>query len=88
MYKLTELFGWLNLLAAALGLAASPLITLPANLNTGALVFILVLMAIVAAAMVFASRQRAAGTDIGEKAYPATLAAYILWAVMAFNWFG
>ena len=88
MYKLTEIFGWLNLLAAAIGLTASPFVTLPEPLKAGAWVFILVLMAIVAAAIIFASKQKAAGSDIGEKAYPATLAAYILWAVMAFNWFG
>ena len=88
MYKLTEYFGWLNLIAAAIGLAVSPFVELPEKLNPGALIFILVLMAIVSAALVFASRQRAAGTDIGEKAYPATVAAYVLWAVMAFNWFG
>lgn len=88
MYKITEYFGWLNLIAAAIGLIASPLVELPEKLNPGALVFILVLMGIVSAAMVFASRQKAVGTDIGDKAYPATLGAYVLWAVMTFNWFG
>lgn len=88
MYKLTEYFGWLNLLAAAVGLVASPFAELPEKLNPGALVFILILMGVVAAAMIFASKQKAAGSDIGDKAYPATLAAYVLWAVMAFNWFG
>lgn len=88
MYKLTEIFGWVNLVAAAAGLVATPLVQLPQKLNPGALVFILVLMGIVSAAMIFASRQKAAGTDIGDKAYPATLAAYVLWAVLAFNWFG
>lgn len=88
MYKFTEYFGWLNLLAAAIGLGGSPFISLPEKLNPGALVFILALMGIVSAAIIFASRQKRAGTDIGDKAYPATLAAYLLWAVMAFNWFG
>ena len=88
MYKATQYFGWLNLVAAAIGLIASPMIELPEKLNPGALVFILVLMGIVSAAMIFASKQKAAGTDIGDKAYPATLAAYVLWAVMAYNWFG
>lgn len=88
MYKLTECFGWLNLLAMGIGLLASPWIELPAKLNPGALLFILILGLVVAAAMVFASRQKAADTDIGDKAYPATLAAYVLWAVTAFNWFG
>ena len=88
MYKLTEYFGWLNLVAAAIGLAASPFLSLPEHINTGALIFILGLQCVVSAALIFSSRQRAAGTDIGEKAYPATVAAYVLWAVMAFNWFG
>ena len=88
MYKLTAFFGWINLIAATIGLAASPLITLPEKSNSGALVFILGLLGIVSVALIFASHQRAAGTDIGEKAYPATIAAYVLWAVMAFNWFG
>jgi len=88
MYKLTAFFGWINLMAATIGLSATPLITLPEKTTSGALIFILALLGIVSVALIFASRQRAEGTDIGEKAYPATIAAYVLWAVMAFNWFG
>lgn len=88
MYKLTEYFGWLNLVVMTIGLMSSPWIERPEKLNAGALVFILILGGLVASAIIFASRQKAAGTDIGDKAYPATLAAYILWAVTAFNWFG
>jgi len=88
MYKLTAFFGWINLMAATIGLAASPLIKLPEKINSGALIFILGLLGLVSVALIFASHQKTAGTDIGEKAYPATIAAYILWAVMAFNWFG
>lgn len=88
MYKFTAFFGWINLMGATIGLAATPMLPLPEKINSGALIFILALLGIVSVALIFSSHQRAEGTDIGEKAYPATIAAYVLWAVMAFNWFG
>mgnify|MGYP004002830417 CR=1 FL=1 len=73
---------------ATTGLAATPLLNLPEKITSGALIFMLALLGAVSAALIFSSQQKNEGTDIGEKAYPATIAAYILWAVMAVNWFG
>lgn len=87
MYKLTAFFGWINLMAATIGLSATQLLKLPENIGSDSVIFMLALQGLISAAIIFASRQKAEGTDIGEKAYPATIAAYILWAVMAFNWF-
>ena len=42
--------------------------------------------ALVAAALVYASQQRLLGSEIGEKAYPAALVAYLLWACMMLRW--
>jgi len=88
MYKVTAFFGWIHLMAATIGLGATPLITLPEGMDSGALIFMLGLLGLISAALIFASNQKAEGTDIGEKAYPATIAAYVLWSAMAFNWFG
>ncbi len=44
------------------------------------------LQALVAAALVYASQQRLLGSEIGEKAYPAALVAYLLWACMMLRW--
>ena len=88
MYKLTAFFGWINLMAATIGLSATPLLTLPEKIGSDALIFMLGLLGLISAALIFASNQKREGTDIGEKAYPATIAAYVLWTVMAFNWFG
>lgn len=88
MYKATAFFGWINLMAATVGLGASSLIQLPAGITKGALIFMLALLGMISTAIIFASNQKTQGTDIGDKAYPATLAAYVLWAAMALNWFG
>jgi hypothetical protein len=88
MYKITAFFGWINLIAVTIGLSATPLITLPQRIGSDALIFMLGLLGLISAALIFASNQKSEGTDIGEKAYPATIAAYVLWSVMAFNWFG
>lgn len=88
MYKVTAFFGWIHLMAVTIGLGATPLINLPENIGADALIFMLGLLGLISAALIFSSNQKAKGTDIGEKAYPASLAAYVLWAAMAFNWFG
>jgi hypothetical protein len=88
MYKVTAFFGWINLIAVTIGLSATPLITLPERIGSDSLIFMLGLLGLISAALIFASNQKSEGTDIGEKAYPASIAAYVLWTAMAFNWFG
>lgn len=87
-YKLTEAFGWLNLLLAALSVLALPLVELPAGMERLSLGSVQFLWILVAAAMTYASRQKLLGSDIGHKAYPATLAAYLLFILICYRYLG
>ncbi|MBB3167279.1 hypothetical protein [Simiduia aestuariiviva] len=79
-------FGWLNLAVAAS--AACLWIWQPHWLpyNGHGMGFTLILQGVVAAAMIFAVKQRQAGTLLGSKAFPATMVAYGLFLLMALRW--
>ncbi|WP_421868699.1 hypothetical protein [Motiliproteus sp.] len=87
-YRLTELFGWLNLLLALLSVLALPMIEPPAGMEKLSLGSVQFLWILVAAAMTYASKQKLLGSDIGHKAYPATLAAYLLFALICYRYLG
>jgi hypothetical protein len=86
LYQITERFGWFNCLAAFLGLVAVITFGSLQGHSAESVSMVLLLQAAVGASIVYASKQKAAGTDIGEKAYPATLTAYILFALFAYRW--
>jgi hypothetical protein len=86
MYRLTEYFGWMNAVPGLLTLLVLPFITLPGSQPRGSWAGMLILHLVVSAALVFASRQKQSGADIGHKAYPACLVAYGLFILMAYRW--
>jgi len=86
MYKFTEYFGWLNLVSVLLLFMAMPFIDSPPFHEKGSLLSVLVIQFAVSAAIVYASRQKQQGTDIGEKAYPASLASYVLFILIVYQW--
>jgi hypothetical protein len=87
IYQITERFGWFNCIAALLGLAGAAIYAPLFEQTTESLVMLLILQLLIGTSMVYASRQKRAGTDIGEKAYPATLVAYLLLALIVWRWF-
>lgn len=86
MNKLVEGFGYANIAAAAAGFVFIEDLAQWAKSNISSCVLMLVIMTLVSAALAYASRQKAAGTDIGHKTYPATLVAYLLFALISYRW--
>lgn len=85
-YKITASFGWLNIVFSLCGMATVLIQGGIQGYRTEAIMMALLLQSTIGASIVYASHQKAAGTDIGEKAYPATLAAYILFALFIYRW--
>jgi hypothetical protein len=86
VYKITEWVGWANLpviAAIVTGLLGAPL-----GMPYSSAVSMALLQLLVSAALIYTSRQKQLGTDIGHKSYPATLVAYVLWVLMVLHWFG
>lgn len=89
LYRYTELFGWTNLpivFGLLTGRAMPPELT--ATVPYTSVVMIALLELLVSAGLIYASRQKQAGSPIGHKVYPATLVAYGLWLLMAVRWWG
>lgn len=77
-------FGAFNItLPIALALAAASNLYTP---HASGLWFYLILQAVLGAALVFCSRQIAAGRDLGHKAFPAVCVAYGLFVLMVWRW--
>jgi len=85
-YKITASFGWLNIIFSLCGIATVIFQGSIQGYRTEAVMMVLLLQSIIGASIIYASHQKTAGTDIGEKAYPATLAAYILFALFVYRW--
>ena len=85
-YKITASFGWLNIVFSLCGIATVLLQGSIPSYRTEAIMMVFLLQSVIGASIVYASKQKAAGTDIGEKAYPATLAAYVLFALFVYRW--
>lgn len=47
---------------------------------------LMILQALVSAAMVYAGREKIRGSDLGKKAFPASLMSYVLWLCMTLRW--
>jgi hypothetical protein len=85
LYQITERFGWFNCVAAFVCLIGIMTFGTVEGYSAESVGMVLILQAFIGASIVYASQQKAAGTDIGEKAYPATLAAYVLFILFAYR---
>jgi hypothetical protein len=47
---------------------------------------LMILHGLVSAAMVYAAREKMRGSDLGHKAFPASIMSYVLWLCMALRW--
>lgn len=86
MEDLVQIFGWMNI--AFICVIASIALFTPQDLpdsGTG-LWFTLALQGVVSLGLIYAGKQRSAGTDLGYKTYPAVLVAYALFVIMALRW--
>ena len=88
MYRLSEYFGWLNLLLAVMTALALLFGATPAGLEQVSLGSVLFLWLLVSAALTYASHQKYQGSDIGHKAYPATWVAYLLLILICYRYLG
>lgn len=87
MYKITEYFGWFNLVTAFMVLVGLPFLGHARFHDKSAVVLILLMQGVVSAAMIYASRQKSRGSVIGDKAYPASIASYVLFALIGYRWY-
>ncbi len=46
----------------------------------------MILHGVVSAVLAYAAQQKRLATEIGDKAYPAALVSYLLWACMMWRW--
>lgn len=47
---------------------------------------LMILQGLVAAAMIYAAREKIRGSEIGRKAFPASIMSYVLWLCMVLRW--
>ena len=47
---------------------------------------LMILHALVSAAMVYAALEKQRGSDLGQKAFPASILSYVLWLCMVLRW--
>lgn len=87
MYKITEYFGWVNFIPALVVLVSLPLLSNERFNDKNAVASILLMQCVVSLSMVYASRQKALGSVIGDKAYPASMVAYVLFALISYRWY-
>ena len=86
IYKCTEYFGWLHLLPALLCLALLPFIETPPEYSKASIAALAFLLCLVGGSLAYSSKQRIRGTDLGEKAYPASLVSYLLFVLIGAQW--
>lgn len=84
-YRLVAVFGLLNLVALV-ALCFVPIHVGERLYSWPQAAGQMLLQALVAVALIYAGQQRLIGSDIGEKAYPAALVSYLLWACMMLRW--
>ena len=83
--RITMAFGLLN----ALLLLIATLMPLPFNgLEYGwsQASSLMILQGVVTAAMIYAASEKLRGSDIGLKAFPASIMSYVLWLCMFLRW--
>lgn len=83
----TSRFAKFNGLFAILGLAALPWTTIPQAMDKMAVGSLLLMQLVVSASMLYCAEQKIKGSDIGHKAYPASLASYLLWLLISYRWY-
>ncbi|MBV1914534.1 MAG: hypothetical protein KUG72_04060 [Pseudomonadales bacterium] len=86
IYRCTGYFGWINLLPALLCLAALPFFDTPPAYSKASIAALALLLCLVGGSMAYSSKQRLMGTDLGEKAYPASLVSYLLFVLIGSQW--
>ena len=86
LYKITERFGWFNCIAAFVCLVGIMMFGTKEGHSIESVSMVLLLQAVIGASIVYSSQQKLEGTDIGDKAYPATLMAYVLFILFAYRW--
>ncbi|MDF1643563.1 MAG: hypothetical protein P1U80_05205 [Pseudomonadales bacterium] len=91
IYKSTMYFGWLNVVGALLCLVTMPFYDLAAHgllaQHSGASIASMAfLQCLVGGSLVYSSKQRVLGSDLGEKAYPASLVSFLLFALIGSQW--
>jgi hypothetical protein len=88
VYKLTAAWGWLNAACAAFALVAVFIFSFPEPITPSAIVVLALMQAAVSFALIYASGKCAVGEEIGEKIYPASLVAYLLFFLILARWLG
>ncbi|MBV1888622.1 MAG: hypothetical protein KUG67_00045 [Proteobacteria bacterium] len=91
LYKGTMYFGWLNIVAAVLYLIVMPFYDLSAHTilaqhSKASIASMAFLQFLVGGSLVYSSKQRLIGSDLGEKAYPASLVSFLLFALIGSQW--
>ena len=86
LYKCTGYFGWLHLLPALFSLAALPFYEASPQYSKASIAALSFLLFLVGGSLAYSSHQRVKGTDLGEKAYPASLVSYLLFVLIGSQW--
>lgn len=87
LYKATEWLGFLGVLSSVSVLLVSVISGQYSESGLIAIAFNCAMLTVVAAALIYTSRQRAAATEIGYKTYPASLVALVLWVFIFLRWY-
>lgn len=87
MYRFSEYFGWLNIALPIGILLWLPFTEAALSHDKASLTSILIMQILVGSSMVYSSRKKSQGLEIGYKAYPASIAAFVLFALIAYRWF-
>jgi hypothetical protein len=86
-FKVLALFGFINLFFIVVALI-SPISLAGHDYAWPQAAVLILIQGLVALAMLYVARQKFAGADIADKAYPAVVVAYVLWLCMVWRWLG
>ena len=85
LYKLSAAFGWLNLLFSVIGLIAL-LFIIPVAYGRAATTMVLLMQGIIGFALIYAAGRKLVGDVVGDRIWPASLVAWLLFAAFAVRW--
>ena len=84
-FKVFAVFGLFNLLLIA-AVLFEPITINGHRYGFSQAAVLILIQGLIALAMLYAARQKFAGADIADKAFPAVLVAYGLWLCMVWRW--
>lgn len=87
MYTLTQFLGWYSMLSAVVVGGMYFYADQEHSFSTQGLLSVLAMQIAIGAYLVYASKQKSRGTEIGHKMYPSSIVACILFGAFAYRWF-